>query len=325
MCEGRTCSIGSLPGVGHVDHLSRVAGVCDGTVTDSYYPNLVVAAIELVDDPIGANPERTQTPKTSSQLVSSLGLAFEQPKRFGHRVRDRPFELEDLPPCSPSENDTIHLSMTGPGCDISTEVVECHRLAALDLSHSFFDRGEGVVVGEDLRRLFECLVLVDRDKDRCRSAAPGHDDVLTEIGNSIDETGEFTSQLADRHRSCHGGKCTVLSTHFFSAEGSHSSPRRVAALAAPPSDAIWYHMVMARTQTLVQLDDQLLLMLDSRAAAQGRSRSAIIRDAIEAYMAADIEAAIDQQIVAGYQRVPPPPVGADIAALAGASIEEEPW
>lgn len=82
---------------------------------------------------------------------------------------------------------------------------------------------------------------------------------------------------------------------------------------------------MSRTQTLVQLDDQLLAMLDGRAAAQGRSRSALIREAIEAYMAADIEAATDQQIVTGYRRVPPPPVAADVAALAQASIEEEPW
>lgn len=83
---------------------------------------------------------------------------------------------------------------------------------------------------------------------------------------------------------------------------------------------------MGRTQTLVQLSDELLRRLDERAAREGRSRSALIRDAIEAYLADEARDEISRQIVAGYERIPET---AEEMAWAEASgregIEEEPW
>jgi metal-responsive CopG/Arc/MetJ family transcriptional regulator len=84
-------------------------------------------------------------------------------------------------------------------------------------------------------------------------------------------------------------------------------------------------MSMTRTQTLVQLDDGLVALLDQRAARSGASRSALIRQAIEAYLAGDVDAAIDEAIVAGYARLPAEEPGPDMTALAAASIEAEPW
>lgn len=59
-----------------------------------------------------------------------------------------------------------------------------------------------------------------------------------------------------------------------------------------------------RTQTLVQLNDTLLAMLDQRAAQRGLSRSQLVREAIEAHLADDHEAEISGQILAGYERIP---------------------
>lgn len=59
-----------------------------------------------------------------------------------------------------------------------------------------------------------------------------------------------------------------------------------------------------RTQTLVQLNDALLRRLDERAAREGRSRSALIRDAIEAYLHDEDKARIDREIIEGYERIP---------------------
>lgn len=61
---------------------------------------------------------------------------------------------------------------------------------------------------------------------------------------------------------------------------------------------------MARTQTLVQLSDELLAQLDSRAAREGRNRSDLIREALAGYLAADREAEIDRLIVEAYTRQP---------------------
>ncbi len=81
---------------------------------------------------------------------------------------------------------------------------------------------------------------------------------------------------------------------------------------------------MARTQTIVQLTDELLAELDARRAREGRSRSELIREAIESYLADDRDAAIDDAIVDGYTRIPPEEdFGAEWAART--LIAAEPW
>jgi metal-responsive CopG/Arc/MetJ family transcriptional regulator len=93
--------------------------------------------------------------------------------------------------------------------------------------------------------------------------------------------------------------------------------------AVRPLDTIW---PMERTQTLVQLTRDLLRRLDERAAREGRSRSALIRDAIEAYLHDETKARIDREIIEGYERIP---TTAEEMAWAEASaremIREEPW
>ena len=81
---------------------------------------------------------------------------------------------------------------------------------------------------------------------------------------------------------------------------------------------------MARIPALVQLSDDLIARLDSRAAAARRSRSDLIREAIERYLADDPAAVIDAAIVDSYTRIPPDEdFGAGWAARA--SIDAEPW
>jgi metal-responsive CopG/Arc/MetJ family transcriptional regulator len=89
---------------------------------------------------------------------------------------------------------------------------------------------------------------------------------------------------------------------------------------------IGYHMPVSRTQTLVQLTDELLRRLDERAAREGRSRSSLIRDAIEEYLYDEAKAKIDREIIEGYERIP---TTDEEMAWAEASardmIREEPW
>lgn len=83
---------------------------------------------------------------------------------------------------------------------------------------------------------------------------------------------------------------------------------------------------MARTQTLVQLTEALLQRLDERAAREGRSRSALIREAIEEYLFDEEEAEISRRIVEGYERIPETEEEMRWAeAAAREAIREEPW
>lgn len=85
-------------------------------------------------------------------------------------------------------------------------------------------------------------------------------------------------------------------------------------------------MPMARTQTLVQLNEALLARLDERAGREGRSRSALIRSAIERYLEDDLATEADRAIAEGYRRIPQTPAE-DVWAEAAArdAIREEPW
>ena len=83
---------------------------------------------------------------------------------------------------------------------------------------------------------------------------------------------------------------------------------------------------MKRTQTLVQLNDVMLQRLDERAAREGRSRSALIRDAIDAYLYDEEQARIDREIREGYERIPETEEEMAWAeASAREAVEEEPW
>jgi hypothetical protein len=81
---------------------------------------------------------------------------------------------------------------------------------------------------------------------------------------------------------------------------------------------------VARIPALVQLNDDLIARLDSRAVAARRSRSDLIREAIERYLADDPAAAIDAAIVDSYT-LTPPDEDFGSAWAARASIEAEPW
>ncbi len=59
-----------------------------------------------------------------------------------------------------------------------------------------------------------------------------------------------------------------------------------------------------RTQTLVQLTDELVELLDRRAAGRGLSRSALIREVLKEALKEDRDAEISRRIVEGYRRVP---------------------
>jgi hypothetical protein len=91
-------------------------------------------------------------------------------------------------------------------------------------------------------------------------------------------------------------------------------------------------MVVARRQTLVQLTDELVDVLDAIAAKQGTTRSALIRSVLEGFVKDEDEAEKDRRLIEGYTRFPPGGVDAygDIdawteAALADAAKDWLPW
>lgn len=84
-------------------------------------------------------------------------------------------------------------------------------------------------------------------------------------------------------------------------------------------------MVMARRQVLVQLSDELVALLDRRAKNRAVSRSQLVREAVEQFVAADREAELDRAYVESYTRFPQEDdPGAIISAIVGGrALDEE--
>lgn len=61
---------------------------------------------------------------------------------------------------------------------------------------------------------------------------------------------------------------------------------------------------IARKQTLVQLSDELVTLLDQRAAREGKSRSAVIREAINAHLFEEWDEEVARQYREAYTRMP---------------------
>ena len=82
---------------------------------------------------------------------------------------------------------------------------------------------------------------------------------------------------------------------------------------------------MARRQVLVQLSDELVASLDLRARNRAVSRSQLIREAVEQFVADELEAERERLYIESYTRFPQEDdPGADISAiLAGRAMDEE--
>jgi len=85
-----------------------------------------------------------------------------------------------------------------------------------------------------------------------------------------------------------------------------------------------YHMVMARKEVLVQLDDELVRRLDALADRLGTSRSELVRRGALAVLEAEELAAADRRLVEAYRAQPQDPAFVAAAArLAGETAP--PW
>jgi len=76
---------------------------------------------------------------------------------------------------------------------------------------------------------------------------------------------------------------------------------------AQETDHMLYHMVMARREVLVQLDDELVARLDELAEAEGISRSELLRRGAWAVLEANQQRDADRILQDAYRRVPQDP------------------
>ncbi len=85
-----------------------------------------------------------------------------------------------------------------------------------------------------------------------------------------------------------------------------------------------YHMVMARREVLVQLDDELIERLAEVAAAEGTNRSELLRRGAKAVIEAAEWAAADAELVEAYRSQPQDPAFVEASRRLAAQTAQ-PW
>ncbi len=158
---------------------------------DSEHTDDPLVLVELVDDPVGADANRPQPTEPTPERMTRFGFPFEEAEGHDDGVGQRPVEVEHLSASPPDELDPAHLRVSE--VELLAQLIEAHGLPALGFVAALVDRGEGVGVGEDLGGLFQCLVLVDGDQHRGGPAPAGDDDVLSQVGDLVDDLAELAA------------------------------------------------------------------------------------------------------------------------------------
>ena len=171
--------------------------------------NRLSAIGQLIENPVGADPQGVKTAELPPKRMTGERVALEQPQRILDRVDQPPAQFEQLPTSSPGKYESCQRSAGGRAAlgQLVAKLGEGDRLAPLDLGKPPLQGRESVRVGEDLRGLLQRLILVDRDESRSRRPIARDQHVIAPIADVIQKLAEIAAQLSHwdrlRHQS-HG-------------------------------------------------------------------------------------------------------------------------
>lgn len=180
-------------------------------MADGSDANRLSAIGQLIEDSIGADPQRVQAAELSTERGTGERFALEQTERILDRVYQRPAQLEQIATGSPSKNESCQRSAGGRPAlgQLTAKLGERNRLAALDLGKTGLEREEGMRVREDLGSLLQRLVLAYGNQSRRGRPVASHQDMLAPIADVIEQVAELAAQLTNRNglrhaKSVHG-------------------------------------------------------------------------------------------------------------------------
>lgn len=179
-------------------------------MADSGNANRFPAVDQLIEDSIGAHPQRVQPTKFSAQRITGEWVALEESEGLLDCIDQRPIQLEQVATGSPGENESRQGSAGGRPTlsQLGAKLGEGDRLSTLDLGKTHLQCGEGVRIREDLGGLLERLVLVYRNQRRRGGPIAGDKHVITTIADIVEQAAEVAAELSDRNGLGHERQCT---------------------------------------------------------------------------------------------------------------------
>ena|SRR5438093_13726728 len=125
--------------------------------------------------------------------MTGLWVGFEQRDRVQYRLCESDIKAGDLRSSGSSEENTSHSPASACALslrDIRAHFIERRNAPSFEIGKAALDRPQGRRVREDLRRLLQALVLIDRNNRGSGTAMAGHDDMLTPVRDLIQEFGK---------------------------------------------------------------------------------------------------------------------------------------
>jgi hypothetical protein len=270
-------------------------------MADRSHADRATVVFELIDDPIGPDAQRPQTVEPPAQLVATVGLPLKQPESIVDRDPQGPPEIEQRESSAAYENYPRHEStgfelgsseLGGPKLSqLLPHLLERDRSPQLALGPASFDRRHRILVGKDLSRFLQRLVLVNRHDRRSRSAVTGNDHVIAPIGHVAEHLRKVVAKLPHGHRLGHRRSvphcvpfAEVQSSGSAGAAASPSSPdapwKTTAYLRA--GTPVVHSQIMATSHPRIQVTEDPELARALRSAAShlpsGLSRSRQVRE-----------------------------------------------
>lgn len=174
-------------------------------MADGSDPDRLAAVGQLVDDPIGAHPQRVQAPELAPKRIASKRVPLEQPERILNSVDQRPAELKQVAAGPPGEDKSRQRLAGGRPAvgQLTAKLGKGERLSTLDLAKPRLQGSEGIRIGEDLGGLLQSLVLVDRNKSGSGGSIAGDQDVVAPIADIVEQAAEVAAQLSNGNGLCH--------------------------------------------------------------------------------------------------------------------------
>lgn len=204
---GATREHGSRPEEASLWSAQRVASawigaISDGAVQDGGDAYGLLVVDELVDDAVAADAQGAQTAQPSSQRMARGRFALELAECVLDRVDERPVKFEQVVSGPSGQNDAGHRRSVGGAAalgELYAQRVERDGVAALEVGQTLFDGVDGVAVGEDLGRLLERLILIDRHERGRWPAIARHEDVIPAISDVVEQFAQAAAKLSHGH------------------------------------------------------------------------------------------------------------------------------
>jgi hypothetical protein len=170
-------------------------------VADREHPNRPLPPC-FVDDPVGTDAQRVETTEPTAELGAGGEVVAQVVEGFDDGVGEWLLEANEGLSGAPRQEDAGQ-SLPAGVAKLALNVIERVQFPALGFASALVECTHRFRVGQDLGRLLERRVLVDRNEHGGRRAVARDRDVLALAFDLVQESGQLLPEAPNWNRASH--------------------------------------------------------------------------------------------------------------------------